>query len=151
MTDEDTWQLRSVRVRHVCKQVQRLGILHSKWLGKAFKKKVEHNPKSHLSRVGQIQRCSNCGVAGYKSRGCPKLPKAPLSAKVAPAPAPPIRARARGANANPKPITKVAKHNPPTKKAAAKPTGQSSSQPTKKTTSAASKPSTKPNSSQPIG
>ncbi|MED6185113.1 hypothetical protein PIB30_053896 [Stylosanthes scabra] len=26
----------------------------------------------HLSRRGQIQRCSNCGAAGHKKRGCPR-------------------------------------------------------------------------------
>ncbi|XP_072077746.1 uncharacterized protein [Arachis hypogaea] len=30
---------------HTCTQAHRVGILHSKWLGKAFKKKVESNPK----------------------------------------------------------------------------------------------------------
>ncbi|MED6148178.1 hypothetical protein PIB30_050697 [Stylosanthes scabra] len=48
MTDEDTWQLRIIWVRHTCKQVQRLGMLHSKWLGKTFKNKVEHNPKVNI-------------------------------------------------------------------------------------------------------
>ncbi|MED6110099.1 hypothetical protein PIB30_039818 [Stylosanthes scabra] len=32
----------------------------------------EGNSQSRLSRVGQIQRCSNCGAAGHKKRGCPK-------------------------------------------------------------------------------
>ncbi|MED6124729.1 hypothetical protein PIB30_061656 [Stylosanthes scabra] len=33
------------------------------------------NP-THLSRMGQVQRCSNCGVAGHKKRGCKKPPAA---------------------------------------------------------------------------
>ncbi|MED6110472.1 hypothetical protein PIB30_043224 [Stylosanthes scabra] len=32
----------------------------------------EGSSQSCLSRVGQIQRCSNCGAAGHKKRGCPK-------------------------------------------------------------------------------
>ncbi|MED6155835.1 hypothetical protein PIB30_009043 [Stylosanthes scabra] len=40
MNGEDTWQLRSARVGHSCVQVQRVGILKAKWLGKEFKKKV---------------------------------------------------------------------------------------------------------------
>ncbi|MED6133638.1 hypothetical protein PIB30_030033 [Stylosanthes scabra] len=32
--------------------------------------------QTHLSRVGQIQRCGNCGAAGHKRGGCPKPPKA---------------------------------------------------------------------------
>ncbi|MED6132230.1 hypothetical protein PIB30_017307 [Stylosanthes scabra] len=31
--------------------------------------------QTHLPRRGQIQRCSNCGAAGHKRRGCPKPPK----------------------------------------------------------------------------
>ncbi|RYR61408.1 hypothetical protein Ahy_A04g018587 isoform B [Arachis hypogaea] len=42
---EETWQLRSMNLTHTCTQAHRVGILHLKWLGKAFKKKVEANPK----------------------------------------------------------------------------------------------------------
>ncbi|MED6193915.1 hypothetical protein PIB30_023580 [Stylosanthes scabra] len=45
MNGEATWQLRSMNLKHNCKQVQRVGIMHAKWLGKGFKKKVELNPK----------------------------------------------------------------------------------------------------------
>ncbi|MED6192268.1 hypothetical protein PIB30_008474 [Stylosanthes scabra] len=31
----------------------------------------EGRSQTHLSRVGQIQRCSNCGVAGHKRSDCP--------------------------------------------------------------------------------
>ncbi|MED6157854.1 hypothetical protein PIB30_027383 [Stylosanthes scabra] len=38
--------------------------------------------QTHLPRVGQIQRCSNCGAAGHKRRGCPKpLQSAQISNK----------------------------------------------------------------------
>ncbi|MED6163774.1 hypothetical protein PIB30_083295 [Stylosanthes scabra] len=49
LNQEDTWQLRSAKVKHNCKQVQRVGIMHSSWLGKVFKKKIEHNPKEHAT------------------------------------------------------------------------------------------------------
>ncbi|XP_057740524.1 uncharacterized protein LOC130957697 [Arachis stenosperma] len=42
---EETWQLCSMNLTHTCTQSHRVGILHSKWFGKAFKKKVEANPK----------------------------------------------------------------------------------------------------------
>ncbi|MED6140417.1 hypothetical protein PIB30_092998 [Stylosanthes scabra] len=45
VNEEETWQLRSINVKHNCAQVQRVGIMHSKWLRKAFKRKVEVNPK----------------------------------------------------------------------------------------------------------
>ncbi|MED6112241.1 hypothetical protein PIB30_059901 [Stylosanthes scabra] len=32
----------------------------------------DERSQNHLSRVGQIQRCSNCGAAGHKRRGCTK-------------------------------------------------------------------------------
>ncbi|MED6110926.1 hypothetical protein PIB30_047536 [Stylosanthes scabra] len=38
--EEQTWQLRSMNLKHTCMQVPRVRIMHSKWLGKEFKKKV---------------------------------------------------------------------------------------------------------------
>ncbi|RYR26168.1 hypothetical protein Ahy_B02g060336 [Arachis hypogaea] len=49
--DEDTWQLRSMNLTHTCTKAHRVGILHSKWLGKAFKKKVEANPKVKIREL----------------------------------------------------------------------------------------------------
>ncbi|MED6112870.1 hypothetical protein PIB30_065642 [Stylosanthes scabra] len=34
----------------------------------------EDRSQNHLSRRGQIQRCSNCGAAGHKKIGCPRPP-----------------------------------------------------------------------------
>ncbi|MED6125381.1 hypothetical protein PIB30_068053 [Stylosanthes scabra] len=61
MNDEDTWQLRSMNVRHNCKQVKRVGIMHSKWLGKVFKKKVENNPKAWHPK-------SRCGLDSTRAQ-----------------------------------------------------------------------------------
>ncbi|RYR47835.1 hypothetical protein Ahy_A07g033811 [Arachis hypogaea] len=114
MKEEDSWQLRSMNLTHTCTQTHRVGILHSRWLGKAFKKKVESNPKvkirelvskaqkkwnltvtkrpshrqvkkrkpaagdeeessrTHMSRKGEKQRCSICGVVGHNKSRCPK-------------------------------------------------------------------------------
>ncbi|RYQ99384.1 hypothetical protein Ahy_B07g087331 [Arachis hypogaea] len=152
MKEEATWQLRSMNLKHTCGQSHRVGIMHTSWLSRAFKKKVEHNPKvkikelvnkaqrkwnltvttsmaarsrqaalddiqgeyrkqykrigdysydllrsnprssvtlkvqrpdesearcqTHLSRRGQIQRCSKCGALGHKRGRCsnPPLP-----------------------------------------------------------------------------
>ncbi|MED6121848.1 hypothetical protein PIB30_033963 [Stylosanthes scabra] len=43
----------------------------------------EEGTRSHLSRMGQIQRCSNCGAAGHKKRGCPKPPQSAQCSKKA--------------------------------------------------------------------
>ncbi|RYR69419.1 hypothetical protein Ahy_A03g015965 [Arachis hypogaea] len=40
-----TWQLRSMNLQHTCMQTHRVGIMHSKWLGTQFKKKVKSNPR----------------------------------------------------------------------------------------------------------
>ncbi|RYR40062.1 hypothetical protein Ahy_A09g045729 [Arachis hypogaea] len=48
---EETWQLRSMNLTHTCTQAYRVRILHSKWLGKAFKKKVESNPKVKIKEL----------------------------------------------------------------------------------------------------
>ncbi|RYR74808.1 hypothetical protein Ahy_A02g009520 [Arachis hypogaea] len=83
--DEDTWQFRRMNLTHTCTQAHRVEILHLKWLGKAFKKKVEANLKrraaagdeeqsscTHLSRKGEKQRCSICGSVGHNKSRCPK-------------------------------------------------------------------------------
>ncbi|RYR34784.1 hypothetical protein Ahy_A10g049804 [Arachis hypogaea] len=44
---EDTWQFRSMNLNHTC----RVRILHSKWLGMAFKKKVESNLKVKIKEL----------------------------------------------------------------------------------------------------
>ncbi|XP_057739755.1 uncharacterized protein LOC130956788 [Arachis stenosperma] len=49
--DEETWQLRSMNLTHTYTQAHRVGILHSKWLSKAFKKKVEANPKVKIREL----------------------------------------------------------------------------------------------------
>ncbi|MED6212035.1 hypothetical protein PIB30_079336 [Stylosanthes scabra] len=42
----------------------------------------EGSSKTRMSWVGQIQRCSNCGVAGHKRRGCPKPLTSPSTQKI---------------------------------------------------------------------
>ncbi|MED6196736.1 hypothetical protein PIB30_050091 [Stylosanthes scabra] len=83
MSEEDTWQLRSVKDRHNCAQVQRDDIMpppHRNPSHRPIKKRrrgpaeEEGQNQSHLPRTGQIQRCSNCGVASHKKRGCKKPP-----------------------------------------------------------------------------
>ncbi|RYR48073.1 hypothetical protein Ahy_A07g034069 [Arachis hypogaea] len=60
---EETWQLRSMNLTHTCTQAHRVGILHSKWLGKAFKKKVESNPKVKIRElVSKAQKKWNLTV-----------------------------------------------------------------------------------------
>ncbi|MED6195561.1 hypothetical protein PIB30_038985 [Stylosanthes scabra] len=51
MNEEDSWQLRSMNLSHNCKQVQRVGIMHAKWLSTVFKKKVQNNPKVKLKEL----------------------------------------------------------------------------------------------------
>ncbi|MED6189416.1 hypothetical protein PIB30_095775 [Stylosanthes scabra] len=46
------------------KRVQRVGIMHSKWLGKAFKRKVEVNPKVKMKElVAKVDRKWNLTVS----------------------------------------------------------------------------------------
>ncbi|RYQ83741.1 hypothetical protein Ahy_B10g102553 [Arachis hypogaea] len=60
---EETWQLRSMNLTHTCTQAHRIGILHSKWLGTAFKKKVESNPKVKIRElVSKAQKKWNLTV-----------------------------------------------------------------------------------------
>ncbi|XP_016172476.1 uncharacterized protein LOC107614863 [Arachis ipaensis] len=60
---EKTWQLRSMNLTHTCTQAHRVGILHPKWLGKAFKKKVESNPKVKIKElVSKAQKKWNLTV-----------------------------------------------------------------------------------------
>ncbi|RYR67957.1 hypothetical protein Ahy_A03g014430 [Arachis hypogaea] len=49
--EESTWQLRSMNLQHTCMQTHRVGIMHSKWLGSQFKKKVEENPKIKVKEL----------------------------------------------------------------------------------------------------
>ncbi|RYR01730.1 hypothetical protein Ahy_B06g080593 [Arachis hypogaea] len=49
--DETTWQLRSINFKHTCGQARRVGIIHTLWLSKTFKKKVEHNPKVKINEL----------------------------------------------------------------------------------------------------
>ncbi|RYR78987.1 hypothetical protein Ahy_A01g003844 isoform A [Arachis hypogaea] len=35
----------------------------------------DNRSQTHLSRRGQVQRCSNCGAMGHKKNGCTKLKK----------------------------------------------------------------------------
>ncbi|RYQ99671.1 hypothetical protein Ahy_B07g087644 [Arachis hypogaea] len=63
MKEEDTWQLRSMNLTHTCTQTYRVEILHSRWLGKAFKKKVESNPKVKIRElVSKAQKKWNLTV-----------------------------------------------------------------------------------------
>ncbi|RYR07859.1 hypothetical protein Ahy_B05g075335 [Arachis hypogaea] len=60
---EETWQLRSMNLTHTCTQAHKVGILHSKWLGKAFKKKVESNLKVKIKElVSKAQKKWNLTV-----------------------------------------------------------------------------------------
>ncbi|RYR39732.1 hypothetical protein Ahy_A09g045317 [Arachis hypogaea] len=57
MGEETTWQLRSMNLKHTGGQAHRVGIMHTSWLSRAFKKKVEHNPKVKLKElVNKAQR-----------------------------------------------------------------------------------------------
>ncbi|RYR79110.1 hypothetical protein Ahy_A01g003974 [Arachis hypogaea] len=49
--EESTWQLRSMNLQHTCMQTHQVGIMHSKWLGSQFKKKVEANPKIKVKEL----------------------------------------------------------------------------------------------------
>ncbi|RYR25632.1 hypothetical protein Ahy_B02g059484 [Arachis hypogaea] len=49
--DESTWQLRSLNLQHTFMQTHRVGILHTKWLGAQFKKKVESNPRIKIREL----------------------------------------------------------------------------------------------------
>ncbi|RYR74089.1 hypothetical protein Ahy_A02g008703 [Arachis hypogaea] len=61
--EESTWQLRSMNLQHTCMQTHRVGIMHSKWLGSQFKKKVEENPKIKVKElVARAQRKWNLTV-----------------------------------------------------------------------------------------
>ncbi|RYQ96548.1 hypothetical protein Ahy_B08g092336 [Arachis hypogaea] len=51
VVEESTWQLRSMNLQHTCMQTHRVGIMHSKWLGSQFKKKVESNPKIKVKEL----------------------------------------------------------------------------------------------------
>ncbi|RYR48973.1 hypothetical protein Ahy_A07g035175 [Arachis hypogaea] len=61
--NESTWQLRSINLKHTCGQSHRVGILHTSWLSRAFKKKVEHNPRVKIKElVNKAQRKWNLTV-----------------------------------------------------------------------------------------
>ncbi|RYR62647.1 hypothetical protein Ahy_A04g020351 [Arachis hypogaea] len=66
--EDDTWQLRSINLTHTCTQEHMVEILHSKWLGKSFKKKVESNPKCYESVIHPLnghdlwERIAHCDV-----------------------------------------------------------------------------------------
>ncbi|RYR24774.1 hypothetical protein Ahy_B02g058309 [Arachis hypogaea] len=63
MSEEKTWQLRSMNLKHTCGQSHRVGILHTSWLSKAFRKKVEGNPKMKIKDlVNKAQRKWNLTV-----------------------------------------------------------------------------------------
>ncbi|RYR07158.1 hypothetical protein Ahy_B05g074477 [Arachis hypogaea] len=63
MKEEDTWHLRSMNLSHTCTQAHRVGIMHSRWLGKAFKKKVSSNPKVKIRElVSKAQKKWNLTV-----------------------------------------------------------------------------------------
>ncbi|QHO00059.1 uncharacterized protein DS421_13g403170 [Arachis hypogaea] len=63
MSEEAIWQLRSMNLKHTCSQSHRIGIMHTSWLSRAFKKKVEHNPKVKIKElVNKAQRKWNLTV-----------------------------------------------------------------------------------------
>ncbi|XP_016186221.1 uncharacterized protein LOC107627927 [Arachis ipaensis] len=63
MKEEDTWQLCSMNLSHTCTQAHRVGIMHSRWLGKGFKKKVSSNPKVKIRElVSKAQKKWNLTV-----------------------------------------------------------------------------------------
>ncbi|RYQ99934.1 hypothetical protein Ahy_B07g087950 [Arachis hypogaea] len=57
MSEEETWQLRSMNLKHTCGQSHRVGILHTGWVSKVFRKKVEGNPQVKIKDlVNKAQR-----------------------------------------------------------------------------------------------
>ncbi|QHO43634.1 uncharacterized protein DS421_5g164370 [Arachis hypogaea] len=63
MSEEETWQLRSMNLKHTCGQSHRVRILHTGWLSRAFRKKVEGNPKVKIKDlVNKAQRKWNLTV-----------------------------------------------------------------------------------------
>ncbi|RYR57495.1 hypothetical protein Ahy_A05g023226 isoform B [Arachis hypogaea] len=69
MKEEETWQLRSVNLKHTCGQSHRVGIMHTSWLSRAFKKKVEHNPRVQIKElVNKAQRKWNLTVTKKKEK-----------------------------------------------------------------------------------
>ncbi|RYR68266.1 hypothetical protein Ahy_A03g014752 [Arachis hypogaea] len=63
MKEEVTWQLRSMNLKHTCGQLHRIGIMHTLWLSRVFKNKVEHNPKVKIKElVNNAQRKWNLTV-----------------------------------------------------------------------------------------
>ncbi|RYR49045.1 hypothetical protein Ahy_A07g035326 [Arachis hypogaea] len=51
MSEDETWQLRSMNLNYTCGQSHRVGIMHTGWLSKAFRKKVESNPKVKIKNL----------------------------------------------------------------------------------------------------
>ncbi|RYR04373.1 hypothetical protein Ahy_B06g084089 [Arachis hypogaea] len=49
--NEQTWQLISCHNKHSCSRELKIGIMHAKWLGKVFLKKIAENPKIKLSTL----------------------------------------------------------------------------------------------------
>ncbi|RYR08316.1 hypothetical protein Ahy_B05g075945 [Arachis hypogaea] len=49
--NEQTWQLTSCHNKHSCSRELKIGIMHTKWLGKVFLKKIAENPKIKLSTL----------------------------------------------------------------------------------------------------
>ncbi|QHN99702.1 uncharacterized protein DS421_13g400090 [Arachis hypogaea] len=63
MSEEETWQLRSMNLKHTCGQSHRVGILYTGWLSRVFRKKVEGNPKVKIKDlVNKAQRKWNLTV-----------------------------------------------------------------------------------------
>ncbi|XP_057760884.1 uncharacterized protein LOC130981304 [Arachis stenosperma] len=63
MSEEETWQLRSMNLKHTCGQSHRVGILHTGWLSRVFRKKVEGNPKVKIKDlINKAQRKWNLTV-----------------------------------------------------------------------------------------
>ncbi|RYR32804.1 hypothetical protein Ahy_A10g047323 [Arachis hypogaea] len=63
MSEEETWQLRSMNLKHTCGQSHMVGILHTGWLSRVFRKKVQGNPKVKIKDlVNKAQRKWNLTV-----------------------------------------------------------------------------------------
>ncbi|XP_016206697.1 uncharacterized protein LOC107647087 [Arachis ipaensis] len=74
MSEEETWQLRSMNLKHTCGQSHRVEILHTGWLSKAFRKKVEGNPKVKIKDlVNKAQRKWNLIVTTSMAARLDKL------------------------------------------------------------------------------
>ncbi|RYR47075.1 hypothetical protein Ahy_A07g032996 [Arachis hypogaea] len=63
MKNKATCQLRYMNLKHTCGQYHRVRIMHTSWMSRAFRKKVEHNPRVKIKElVNKAQRKWNLTV-----------------------------------------------------------------------------------------